>query len=462
MIFGRAWGCAEVCHLQTAMRLSKKRFSAVVGVEESTVGRWRSGVTPGSDSQTKLDHALAAADTAAQKRFAELLSSRPERTEPGTGAAADAGLDGPWTPEAALRAITAVADSEDMQRRHFLPLVGAALTAPAHQWLVTPTTTTGPSNTHGARVSPATVDQVDAVTATLRHADDQHGAGMLLAMVRTHLRHVTDLLHRGTYTDSVGRRLLSSTAELLRLAGWLSFDNGDHAAAQRYWVAALRTAHSGGDRELAANILGFMSCQAKDTGAIYEATLLADTAHAGYRGSSPRVSTILHLRAAEAHACYGAYTDARRAIDAALTSFDADSTPNPEWSYWLDGAQVHAQTGFAFLRLGEHAQARDHLHTALNLQDDTSAREGVLRYILLATTHLQGSHTDLEHALSYARTATALLSSQVNSMRCVRHLTHMHTLFTDYRHHPAVQDLTQQIHTLHSSPNNASHKKTTR
>lgn len=191
------------------------------------------------------------------------------------------------------------------------------------------------------RIRPATVDEIDSMTASLRRMDDQLGGGTLLAMVRAHLGHVLRLLRDGSYDDSTGRRLHASAAELLRLAGRLCFDTSQHAHAQRYWVTALRTAHSAGDRALTANILGFMSCQAKDLGQAREATLLADTAIAGYPGASARVSAILHLRAAEAHAVTGSTTDTRRAIDAAFTHLDSPTGAAPDWSYWLDLTHAH-------------------------------------------------------------------------------------------------------------------------
>ncbi len=467
MIIGRAWTCSDVRDLQTAMRLSIKKFSALLAVEESTVSRWRSGSPPGPSSQAKLDAALAAADSSTQQRFVELLAGTAEtftgrRLEPESGPGnptgphgseiADEGLDGPWTSESALRIIDVVADSDDMQRRRFLPLLGAALTAPAHEWLLA-TPAAGPSGTRGPRVQLSTVDQVDAITASLRHMDDQHGASTLLAMVQTHLRYVAGLLRNRTYDDIVGKRLLSSAAELLRLAGWLAFDSGDHAPAQRYWVAALRAAHHAGDRALAANILGFMSCQAKDLGRPQDATLLAETAKAGYRGASPRVSTILHLRAAEAHACGGDPTATRRALDNAFTALDETrNSSGPDWSYWIDGAQAHAQAGFACLQLGQHSDAREHLCTALSLQNDTTTRESALRYTLLATTHLHHSDTDVEQAVFYAGTAVKILSSDVISARCVEHLTGIARHFAPHRHRPAVRELTEQISRLHASP----------
>jgi hypothetical protein len=121
------------------------------------------------------------------------------------------------------------------------------------------------------------------------------------------------------YTDGMGRRLHATATELMRLAGWSARDSGYSPQAQRYWIAALHAAHAAGDRALGANVVGLMSSQAKDLGQVREAITLTETARADYPGASPRVATLLDLRAAEAHALDQASTECRRALD---TAFD--------------------------------------------------------------------------------------------------------------------------------------------
>lgn len=180
-----------------------------------------------------------------------------------------------------------------MDRRSFLTVMGAAMSAPAHQWLLAEPVPYLTRSGKSRRVTLNAVDELDLMNASLRRLDDGGGGDRLLLMVRAHVRQVVQLIDHSSYTDTVGRRLHSNAGELLRLAGWLAFDGGQHAGAQRYWMAALRAAHTAGDRALAANTLGFMSCQAKDIKQPLEAVTLAESARAGYRGASPRVSAIL-------------------------------------------------------------------------------------------------------------------------------------------------------------------------
>ncbi len=364
---------------------------------------------------------------------------------------ADSGLQLPWTAEGAARAMRAVTEADPMDRRSFLTVMGAAMSAPAHQWLladpVPHLTRLGKSR----RVNLSAVDELDLMNASLRRLDDGGGGDTVLLMVRTHLRQVVQLIDHSSYTDTVGRRLFSNAGELLRLAGWLAFDGGQHARAQRYWLAALRAAHTAGDRALAANTLGFMSCQAKDIKQPHEAVTLAESARAGYRGASPRVSAILALRAAEAYATSGSTDRCRRAIDDAFTSLDSPTTTAPDWSYWLNPGHAHGQAGFCYLKLGDHSAARRHFRQALRLQDPNAAREGALRYTLLATTYVRQTDPDLDQALALADHAVSILTDDVSSSRCVGHLDTLLRDLTPHNRRPAVRQLAEQVQTLRVS-----------
>jgi hypothetical protein len=54
--------------------------------------------------------------------------------------------------------------------------------------------------------------------------------------------------------------------ELGQLTGWVAYDAGLHALAQRYWIAALRAAHTADDPALGAYIVSWMAQQATEQG----------------------------------------------------------------------------------------------------------------------------------------------------------------------------------------------------
>ncbi len=331
-----------------------------------------------------------------------------------------------------------------MDRRIFLQITGAALTQPALEWLIAQ-----PSNDAvsaiGRRVQDSHVDSLDEMADHLRRMDDQFGGGAVLDLVKGQIRFVIDLLRDHQYTSGVGARLHGTAAELMRLGGWLSFDAGQHAQAQRFWVSALHSAHTAGDRALGANILGFMSCQAKDLQLYGEATRLAEAGRQGHQGASPRVSAILALRVAEARAQTGETPETRAAIDAA---FDAMQTTPPEngdpaWSYWLDEAQVHAQAGYCYTRLEDWPRAQNHLTTALRVQADSYSREGALRRALLATTYAHQG--DPEHACDIADQAVDILAQDVDSDRCIGHIRRVQDALRPYQKVSAVANLRDRV-----------------
>jgi hypothetical protein len=253
---------------------------------------------------------------------------------------------------------------------------------PAHEWLVSPPTRAEVTGAGRIQLTGDTVGHLETITAQLRQMDDAIGSTPILNLARAHTAHVTGLLSDGRYTDAVGRRMHAVLAEILRLTAWLSFDASHHADAQRYFLAALRAARTAGDDALGANIVAFMSCQAKELGRTRDAvTLAAATAAAGRPHAVGRTRAILALRAAEAHAHAGDPTAVRQHVDTAFDHLD-DTPPShgePDWSYWMNPTQAHGQAGYAYLTLGDHPRAQHHLQTAAQLHAGTASREGVLK-----------------------------------------------------------------------------------
>ncbi|WP_405135536.1 hypothetical protein [Nocardia sp. NBC_01388] len=330
-----------------------------------------------------------------------------------------------------------------MDRRGFVRIVGATMTGLRARPVIDLA-----QLGRARRVREDVVDEMDAITAGLRRLDDGGQGDILLWSIRAHLHDVVGLIESGSYPDPLGRRLHSTAAELLRLAGWVSFDNGHHAHAQRYWTSAVYTARTAGDHALSANAIGFLSCQAKDIGRPQDAVTLAESALSEYRGTSAGVSAILHLRAAEAHAGAGAIAMCRTEIDAAFTSLERPHTGTPTWAYWLDRAQAHGQAGYCYLRLAQYTDARRHLREALRTQDPAAIREGALRNTLLAKTYVRQTDPEVDRALSHAGAAVAALSGQASSARCVGHLTGLLRDLVPYRRRPAVQEFADHLHYL--------------
>jgi len=256
------------------------------------------------------------------------------------------GLSDLWTPQTALAGLAQVVEPNPMERRQFIALTGAPLTAVALRWLLDPGRVA--ASLRGDRVTDALLDDFAQVAAGLRRADDKMGDGKLLPTVRENLRLVVELLKNGSYTDAVGKRLHALAAELGRLAGWVAYNGGDEALAQRYWMAALRNAHVSGDRAIGANILACMSIAAANSPKPRDAVDLVRSALRYERELTPAVAGMLHVRLAKNAATVGDAYTSKRSLDSADALLRRSSPDEePDWIYWFTHTGIEYYAGGA-------------------------------------------------------------------------------------------------------------------
>ncbi len=277
---------------------------------------------------------------------------------------ADDGLEHAWDPAGALASLFEVLEADGMDRRYFLATTGVSLTALAHQWLLDPARVA--ASVQGKRVDTQLVTDLERVVDARRGMDDAIGGGGLIRALREDLRIVTELLSNSSYTEQLGTRLHIAAAELARLAGYQSVKAGQNAAAQRYYAAALRSAHAAGARALGANVLAFMSFHSISSGDPRDAIVMIDSALQGGGQLTPKVAAYLHARRARAAACCGDLGTWDRSQG---LSFDllAQSRPEdePAWLYWLDEAFLYGDAGAGALELGRAKDAERHNRLAV-------------------------------------------------------------------------------------------------
>lgn len=363
---------------------------------------------------------------------------------------ADWVLRTPWTVAGTLVSAREVSEVNPVDRRSFMFLTGTAVIAPAHDWLLARPVNDA-SGSGGRSIRPELVDDLDVMTGKLRGMDDEMGGGPLVDMVTAQAGYVARLLREGSYTDSVGRRLHATLAELLRLGGWVCYDGGDYPRAQRFWVAALHAAHTAGDSALGANVLSFMSVPALDLNRPDDAVKLAATALAGYKGRSPRVSAILHIHAARSHALIGDAADCKRAIDAAYDALRGSPAESgePDWCYWMDEGAMNEHIGACFVSLNDYPSACDHLEMSLRVEENrrnSYFRDGVTRMIFLATAHAQ--HGEPERACAVGMRAIDALSGQVDSARLTGVMQGLRKNLELYQSVPAVREFSARVDEL--------------
>ncbi|MGH3832228.1 MAG: helix-turn-helix domain-containing protein [Pseudonocardiaceae bacterium] len=399
---------------------SQEGLARAVGVQPTTVGRWERGETcPQPGYRPTLADALRVSVEELDIMLAEGQpgdagrSHSSELRDGGGPLPADAAdelpvdpehdpvLTLPWNHRGTVKAAAVLRGGDErVERRGFVFLSGAALTEPAHQWLVREP---GPlvSGLSGRRVSAGLVDRFLAMLPELRKMEDVAGGGSVLALARHEFGWVSGLLDQASYDGRTGRALHVVLAELGQFCGWSAYDSGHHGLAQRFHIEGLRAAHSADDRPLGGYILGQMAYQATRLGRPAEAVTLIETALAGTRGrQTPALLAELHMGHANAFvhlrdtsACTAAISQSRAQVEQ-LTPDD-----DPPWLYWVNPADIMVRTGECLLRLGQCDHAVTMLSDGIAQLDESFVRNRQFYLTHLASARARpGKQRDLHVA----------------------------------------------------------------
>jgi hypothetical protein len=184
----------------------------------------------------------------------------------------------PWTVEGTRHALVETSAGGPMDRRGFLIVTGTTLVDAATVWAgLTSTSTVGKAY---PRIGADAITGLQARLSQLSHLDDVLGSGKLRDLAAAELRLLTGLLTDTTHTADTEQRLYSLAAQASRLCGWLCYDSGLHAAAQRYYLTALRASATAGDTLTGVNTLAFQAIQTYTVGNPRDAVDLMQTARA--------------------------------------------------------------------------------------------------------------------------------------------------------------------------------------
>lgn len=187
----------------------------------------------------------------------------------------------------------------DLQRRQVLGAAAyslAALALPAEDWWPQMARTGRRAVGGGPRVGAGDVEAVQDMVRLFSQVDQRRGGGHARTAVIHYLSgDVARLLRGRTGNEHLRRELFTSAAELAYLAGWMAFDDAEHAAAQRHFTVAIQLAAEADDPPMQAHVLRAMAHQAVELGHPRQAVTLADASVAGdrYTLASPRERALL-------------------------------------------------------------------------------------------------------------------------------------------------------------------------
>jgi len=252
----------------------------------------------------------------------------------------------------------------------------------------------------------------------LRHLDDVIGGGDLFPVVSKELSEAQAAVRSASYTEKVGRRLLTVVGELAQLAGWVASDAGRYSQAQRIYLDGVSAAQCADDRPLAAQLLSSLSYQIANMGPARDAAVLARSAVTGACDASPMVRALLWERVAWASARSRDDAGARRALDAVDNAYEERSRGviEPEWVYWLDRTEIDVMASRCMIELGNPAAAEPLLTNAIMSYPTDHAREVALYLSWLAEAYARAGIFDAAHdTLARAsRTARGINSARLD------------------------------------------------
>ncbi|MFB7515929.1 regulator [Streptomyces sp. NPDC056144] len=300
----------------------------------------------------------------------------------------------------------------------------------------------------GQRVSSGDIAALRSVGELFRTLDHAYGGGHARQALVRYLEHEAEPMLRGTYGESVGRRLFAAAADLTRLAGWTSYDIAAHGLAQRYFVQALRLAQAAGDRAYGSYVLLTMSCQAVYLGHGREAVQLARVAQQGVGpGAPPVVQAMLHAIEARGHAvlgearvCSASLVRAERALEAARPGDEV-----PYWARMFDEAQLADELGHCHRDLQQYRPAAQHAERALQLRAPGFARSRLFCRVVLATSRLALGELDQACALG---AEAAQQASEMRSARAVEYVRDFERRLEPYRDAAAARTYRDRVAAL--------------
>ncbi|MGW0432590.1 hypothetical protein ACWDV4_08600 [Micromonospora sp. NPDC003197] len=199
----------------------------------------------------------------------------------------------------------------------------------------------------------------------------------------------------GGYDRQVGQALQTALGELECWIGWFALDAERRPESRRYLHEAILRARLRDDARLEVRALQGMSMLIRQSHSA-ESRQCAEAAQRLAAGwASPRLTTLLHLRAARASAELGDAAGFNREMTKALSMFDrGEREDDPSYLRFLKQSEILAVEGYSHLALGNAGKAVDAFQADMDVSDSYYHRNRVLGAVLLAKARLYAGDVD--------------------------------------------------------------------
>lgn len=403
--------------------------------DRKTVWRWERGLaTPSPESQYRLAAAVGIS--------VEQVHQHPW---PGwlmlTGGGPPMSVDLEWTTGNAAAVLEQALTFGGMDRRRFIVVSGSLLAGAVLDAIPEPIT----RGLNGAHVGDELVDGMYARLEQLWRLDDQLGGGACLPAALGDLRLALTILRRARFTGATEQQIFGLIAAYGRFCGWAAFDDGQHAAAQEFWHAALRAAHAGGDSAAAAYTLSNLGLQSVYVERGRSAVDLLEAARQVTDPAHRIMHAMLDCWQARAHAAKGEHSQAARLLNRADDTWSnrSDDDPSGRFCYWLPQPSLTSEAGTAMMDCGDYAQAEQMLTAGLSGRIGVGARDRNLYRVRLAELGIRTGRLDEAYHHGAAAVDAVVGIMGLNSHRVIERVDLMLGQFP--ARDPRTRDLADRI-----------------
>ncbi|MFD9483652.1 hypothetical protein ACFWBX_06530 [Streptomyces sp. NPDC059991] len=307
----------------------------------------------------------------------------------------------------------------------------------------------GGPDTGGKRwcISEQEVELLRGAADDMDAQDQQFGGVRLWRPTRAHLMWVHRMIDNGTYDDHLENQLHAVRGKFTTSLGWFCYDAGLQSEARHYFAEALNAATFTSDDALASRTLSNMARQAVDLpGRGREAIRCARLAQAHARewGAPPRVEALLAIREAQGHASVGDTFSCEASIQRAWARWETGpTTRDPDWTTFLNEAELTCLEGMCRLDLKQHRRAQRLLAHSEKIQDIPHSRNRAMCLGRLSVAAL--ASRDLDQTIAAATESLHLIQRGMTSTRASQQLRIVSKGLTPYLRSRGVRELTEQI-----------------
>ncbi len=267
------------------------------------------------------------------------------------------------------------------------------------------------------RIGGEHLDAVGLALRTLERLDAEQGGDQAYPQAVGLIGRVNGWLRDGAYPAHVGDGLRGALGDVEFWAGWLAYDAGQPSTARHHYHEALLSARVIDDQPLETRVLAQMSLVLNSQGQPREAVSLAKTAQRAATGwATPRLKTLLHLRAMLGYATMHDLGGFRREMASARHLFDQGThEDDPLFIGFLTEAELAGLEAIAYNHLGMWGRAVDLYRGVIHATDAERGRNRLYYTVRLGEVLLsQGDATAAaETGIELIPTAKALGSSRI-------------------------------------------------